>query len=211
MELILEKLFESQPKVRLMRLFLRNPNTNFTIEDVLRGTGLKRAAALSEISKLVKLGFLKSKNTDLVISRVSGNGKTKKLRMRSVRTRIYHADPAFEFFRELRDLILRQVPESRHRIIQRLRKIGKIKLAIATGAFINSDDARVDLLVVGEKIKRAKLESLLHQWEANTGRELTYALMTTEEFKYRIDMFDRFVRDILESPHDKLINVLNIP
>lgn len=211
MELILEKLFESQAKVRILRLFLRNSTTSFTLEDVLRGTGLKKVSALKEIAKLIRLRFLKSKNTDLVVSRVSGSGKTKKLRMRSTRVRIYTTDPTFEFFRELRDLILRQVPESRHRIIQKLRKIGKVKLAVATGAFINNEDARVDLLVVGEHVHRRKLESLLHLWEANTGRELTYVLMTTEEFKYRVDMFDRFIRDVLESPHDKLINLLNIP
>ena len=86
-----------------------------------------------------------------------------------------------------------------------------MKLAIAAGAFINSDSSRIDLVIVGDKINRRKIESLLHQWEANAGRELTYALMSTEEFKYRLDMFDRFIRDVLESAHDKLINLLNIP
>jgi len=211
MELILEKLFESQPKVRLLRLFLRNPGANFTIEDVIRGTGVKKYQALKEIVKLQKLGVCNSRITQVVVSRVSGNGKTKKIKMRSQRVRVYSANPSFDFFRELRDLILRQVPESRHKLIHKLRRLGKVKLAIAAGAFINSDNSRIDLLIVGDKINRRKIESLLHQWEANAGRELAYALMTTEEFRYRLDMFDRFVRDVLESPHDKLINLLNIP
>ncbi|MBI2096957.1 MAG: hypothetical protein HYT40_02270 [Candidatus Sungbacteria bacterium] len=211
MELLLEKLFESQAKVRLLRLFLRNPSTNFTIDEIVRGTGIKKYQALKELAKLQKLGFVASRNTQVVVSRVTGNGKTKKIRMRSQRVRVYTANPSFEFFRELRDLILRQVPESRHKLTQRLRRLGKVKLAIAAGAFINSDNSRIDLLVVGEKINRRKIESMLHQWEANAGRELTYALMTTDEFKYRLDMFDRFIRDVLESPHDKLINLLNIP
>ncbi len=42
------------------------------------------------------------------------------------------------------------------------------------------------------------------------GRELTYAVMTAEEFKYRQGMYDKFVWDILESEHDKLIDTLNI-
>ena len=211
MEMTLERLFESQAKVRMLRLFLRNPTTNFSMEDVMRGTGLRRAAALKELTKLSKLGFVKSKNMQVVTSQVHGNGRMKKLRMRSRSVKVYHAEPTFEFFRELRDLILRQVPESRHRLIQKIRKLGKVKLAIAAGAFINSDSSRIDLVIVGDKINRRKIESLLHQWEANAGRELTYALMSTEEFKYRLDMFDRFIRDVLESAHDKLINLLNIP
>ena len=207
----LERLFESQAKVRMLRLFLRNPAANFTLADVLRGTGLKNIAALRELTKLQKLGFVKSKNMQIVTSQIQGNGATKKLRMRARTVRGYMTNPAFEFYRELRDLILRQVPESRHRLILRVRKLGRVKLAIAAGAFINSDNSRIDLLVVGDKINRRKIESMLHQWEANAGRELTYALMSTEEFKYRIDMFDRFIRDILESSHDKLINLLNIP
>jgi len=34
--------------------------------------------------------------------------------------------------------------------------------------------------------------------------------MNVQDFKYRKDMFDRFVLDILEFPHRKLINKLKI-
>lgn len=211
MELILEKLFESKPKVRLLRLFLRNPSTNFSPSEVLRLTGLPRRTVEKELSKLQKIGFVTKKNISVVISELRGAGREKKLRMRSRTVLVYTANQSFEFFRELRDLILRQVPESRHRLISKIKKLGKVKLAIAAGAFINSDISRVDLLVVGDNIKRGRLETMLQQWEANAGRELTYALMTTDEFKYRMDMFDRFTRDILETSHDKLVNTLNIP
>lgn len=107
-------------------------------------------------------------------------------------------------------MILRQVPEARHKLIGKLRKIGKVKLAIASGAFINNEGSRVDLFIVGDNVSRKKIESMLSHWEANAGRPLTYTLMTPDEFRYRLDMFDRFTRDVLESPHDKLINALNI-
>lgn len=210
MELILEKLFESKPKVRLLRLFLRNPNTSFTPEEILRLSGLSRRIAEKELSKLLKINLITARKTQIVVSRVHNNGATKNLRMRSRNAKVYTANQSFEFFRELRDLILRQVPEQRHRLVSRLRKLGKVKLAIATGAFINNENSRVDLLIVGDSIQRRKLENMLHHWEANAGRQLTYALMSTDEFKYRIDMFDRFTRDILEGAHDKLINALNI-
>ena len=42
--------------------------------------------------------------------------------------------------------------------------------------------------------------------EAEAGTEIDYAVFDNEEFQYRQKMFDRFLRDILEKPHKKLIN-----
>jgi len=50
----------------------------------------------------------------------------------------------------------------------------------------------------------------LRSIESSVGKELHYVLMNTHEFKYRREMFDRFVLDVLEFPHRKLINKLKI-
>jgi hypothetical protein len=42
--------------------------------------------------------------------------------------------------------------------------------------------------------------------ESEVGKEIEYAAMNTKEFDYRFHMFDRFVRDILEKPNEKLLN-----
>lgn len=210
MENLLEKLFEAPEKIRLLRLFLRNPVTSFTLEEVLKLTGLSKRVAERELGKLMKLGFIHWRNAQMVISQMKQKGEARKIKMQERTVRVYTANQSFDFFRELRDLILRQVPEPRHKLLQKIRKVGKVKLAIAAGAFINSENSRVDLFIVGENVSRRRIEGLMTRWEANAGRPLTYALMSTDEFKYRMDMFDRFTRDVLESPHDKLINALNI-
>ncbi|MBI2454166.1 MAG: hypothetical protein HYV54_01155, partial [Parcubacteria group bacterium] len=46
--------------------------------------------------------------------------------------------------------------------------------------------------------------------ESDTGRELRYVILGVEEFKYRLGMFDRFVHDIMEYPHQKVINKLGL-
>lgn len=190
---------------------MRNPGASLSLEDVLRFTGVSRRDAVREIEKFEKLGLLKRKRLRMVISEVKGKGKTKKIRLRSKVVTVYAVNQSFELFRELRELVLRQIPESRHVLVEKLRRTGKIRLAVAAGAFINSDNSRVDLLVVGDGINRKRLDSLLQQWEANAGRELSYAVMSTEEFRYRQDMFDRFIRDIFDGAHDKLVNTLNVP
>ena len=38
--------------------------------------------------------------------------------------------------------------------------------------------------------------------EAEIGSELVYAIFDTKEFTYRLNMYDKLVRDILDFPHE---------
>ena len=50
----------------------------------------------------------------------------------------------------------------------------------------------------------------LRSLEAEVGREIRLSIMDKEEFEYRYGMFDRFVRVMLEGPHEKIINKLGL-
>lgn len=122
-------------------------------------------------------------------------------------------DTDFEFFYELRDLVLKSSPAERDRMIERLNKLGRIKLAIISGVFINKenlDPLITDLLIVGDDVDRRKLRAFLRATEAEVGKEIKFTVMDKEEFQYRLAMFDRFTRVLLESPHEKLINRLGL-
>ena len=64
--------------------------------------------------------------------------------------------------------------------------------------------------MVGDNIRQKKLSNFLKDLEAEIGKEIDYVVLSTQDFKYRHDMFDRFIRDVLEKPHEKLINKLKI-
>jgi len=83
-------------------------------------------------------------------------------------------------------------------------------LTILSGIFINEENSRVDLFIVGDSIKKRKLFVFLRDLEAEVGKEIDYVVFSTADFNYRYDMFDRFIRDVLEKPHEKLINKLRI-
>lgn len=132
----------------------------------------------------------------------------------------YHAprkklmlNPDFEFFYELRDLILKSSPAEKNKMISKITGLGRIKLAIISGLFLNRSNEHseaADLLMVGDDINRRKLNTFLKSLEAEVGGEIKFTLMDKEEFRYRLAMFDRFVRVLLEGPHEKLINKLGI-
>jgi len=90
-------------------------------------------------------------------------------------------------------------------ILNNFKKIGQVKLLIVSGVFIKNNDSRVDLLIVGDKMKRGKIEQGVRKLEAEIGVELVYALFDTQEFIYRLNMYDKLVRDILDFPHEVLL------
>ena len=125
----------------------------------------------------------------------------------------YYLNYHFQYIDELKDLVLKSSPEEKEKIIENLLKLGRVKLAIATGIFlnrVNSEAIATDLFIVGDDISRRKLRSFLKSLEADVGKEVRYVIMEKEEFQYRIGMFDRFIRVLLEGPHEKLINRLGI-
>ena len=98
-------------------------------------------------------------------------------------------------------------------MIERINKLGRIKLAIVAGIFINKenpDPTVVDLLIVGDDIENRKLRPFLKSLEAEVGKEIKFSIMEKDEFQYRFAMFDRFIRVLFEGPHEKLINKLGL-
>lgn len=187
---ILEQLFDSPVKVRLLKLFLRNPGESFELKEIIRRIRGNLSACRQQVRGLESIRFIKSKIKS--------------------RSKIYSINPDFDFYNELKTLVLKSSPASRNKMLGRLRGTGRIKLAVLSGIFIDSDSSRVDLLIVGDSIRKQKLTAFLNDLEAEVGKEIDYVVLSTEDFKYRFDMFDRFIRDVLEKPHDKLINKLRI-
>lgn len=210
MDQLLEKLFESTAKVKILRLFLRNPDSVFTLDDISRSTQLRSAQAKKEIKKLENCGFLKKK---IVSFKETGSAGLKTLKRKKTKIKkklVYFVNQDFVLYKTLRDLIAVASQPSRKKLTEKVKRLGTVKLAVIAGIFTNNDNSRADLFIVGDNIKKKKLEKLLADIESETGKALNYVFMETNEFKYRMNMYDRFLRDILEFPHQKLVNKLGL-
>ncbi len=93
--------------------------------------------------------------------------------------------------------------------INKLNKAGRPKLIIFTGLFVNSPEAPVDLLLVGRFNKR-KLVRLVKELESELSKEINYTIMGTHEFKYRRDITDVFLYDILGGKKIVIVDELGI-
>lgn len=213
MDTILQALFESVAKIRLLRLFLQNPESNFTVQDIERLTQIKRASFSRDLHKLIKAEFI-NKKTSLTHEEKKEHTSIEKKRtthrVKSQKVIFYSVNPEFPVFSELYDLVIKSSTASRKKLFEQIKHVGKIRLAILSGIFLNDDTSRLDLMIVGDDIKKRSLEKFLVATESELGKTLRYAIMDTDEFRYRMNMYDRFLRDILEKNHEKLINKLSL-
>jgi len=205
-ENVLEKLFESMPKVRILRLFMQNPEHLFTFNEITERSRIKPSTAKKELQKLLKVGLIKKRAGKIRLESKGG-----RYAVHSKKADFFGVNTDFDFLRELKELVVKSSVTSRQKLLRYLRGLGNVKLAVITGIFLNSDPtSRTDMLIVGDKIPKRKLDRFLIKIETELGRSIQYTLMDIDEFKYRLGMYDRFLRDIIEYPHEKLINKLGI-
>ncbi len=210
---LLEKLFGEPARLCLLKLFLMNPETRFTASEALERTHLPRRQFSRILKDFVRLAAVSSevrRTEEAMVSRIRARSGKRKAKTRIARERVFFANTGFAFFPELRALMLKAIPHARGELVGKLRGAGSVKLALLGGVFANEPTSRVDLFIVADKVRRPKLLSLLRWLEALVGRELNYVLMSSQEFRYRRDLFDHFLREVLESPHEKVINKLGV-
>ncbi|MSR70891.1 hypothetical protein EXS62_02520 [Candidatus Kaiserbacteria bacterium] len=187
----LQKLFGSDARVKLLRLFLFNPKAVYTIPDAAQRSRVPERTARKELALFSQVGLIKRSPTR------RGSG----LR--------YTLNTEFEYTTVLQNLLL-NAPARAKDIYDRIRKAGVIKLIIVAGVFVGEWEGRLDVLVVGDRIKERVLRTRMHKLESEIGRELKYAMLPSEDFAYRLNMNDKLVRDIMDYPHRIVFDRLNI-
>lgn len=199
---ILGKLFGSVAKVKIMRLFLLNPEQGFESVDIANRSRVSRALVRSEIANLLSIGFIQKKKFSKDIEVKKG----KKITHKQKRVEGYIFNSSFEYKYALQDLLVDAEFLTKEDIAKRFKPLGKVKLLLTAGVFTRDPDSRLDLLVVGDAIRRGAMESTIRMLEAEIGKELTYAIFETPEFMYRANMYDKLVRDVIDYPHERVID-----
>lgn len=197
----LGKLFSSVPLVKVMKLFLMNPDTGFEAKEVASRAQIKDSSAKTELNLLKSAGMVKKKTFVKEVEVKTKKGKI----IQKKKVDGWFLDKDFKYNDPLHSLLIGSDRIDRGELIKRLKPAGKIKLLVIAGVFIKDPESRADLLIVGDNLKMKTLGNILKTLEAEIGKELNYAVFTTEEFKYRSNMYDKLVCDIFEFAHEELI------
>jgi uncharacterized protein YjiS (DUF1127 family) len=206
---ILAKLFGSTTRVRVMRLFLMNSEEIYEIADVAQRARTSAELARKEVRLLRDIGLVKDREAIKMIPKSSRAKAGDATELKKKKFVGYGLDSSFPFLASLRGLVT-EIAMGKEDIAARFKGCGHFKLIVVAGIFIDEPTSRVDVLIVGDKLKRAAIERELKKLEAEVGKELTYALMESAEFEYRFGVYDKFVRDIVDYPHLVVLNKLNL-
>lgn len=203
---ILEKLFGGGPKVKVMRMFLFNPGASYDIDEISNRMNISAATARREVQLLERIGLLKRRIYTKQVARKRG----KSIAISTKRTQGWTMDHKFPYLSLLQSFLVNTNIVRHKDILRRLNGCGRIKLVVLAGVFIHDAESRVDLLIVGDRLKKGQIDSVIRALEADIGKELKYASFETQDFNYRLSMCDKLIRDILDYSHETIIDRIGI-
>jgi hypothetical protein len=186
----LARLFGSFPRLKLLRLFFFNDDSSFTAADIAFRTKTAKDAVRKELAVLTAAGIVKKR---------SGKGGAH-----------YTVDHRFANFDALLTFLRSTTTLGDSDMLAALKRAGSLRLVVLSGMFTNVPETKIDILIVGDKLDDRALESNVHKLEAELGRELRYAAFSTEDFRYRVGVYDRLVRDALDFPHRVLLDKIGL-
>ena len=178
---IIGKLLGNQARVKIMRLFLLNKDKGFIKKDVVKRSRVSPNLVGHELRLLSSVGFIKKRGL------------------------LWHFEPSFKYAVEFENLLINTDTLDKEMIVSIFKKVGRVKLLVLSGVFIKDKTSRVDLLIVGDRMKKSKIEECVRKLEAEIGAEIVYATLETKEFVYKVNMYDKLVRDILDFPHEVVL------
>jgi hypothetical protein len=195
---ILGKLLGGVHKVKIMRLFLLNPENGFEVRDVAERCRTTTSNSRRAVLQLSAMDFIKKKQFVKEIKK-----KNNKIVKKKVEGWSLNAD--FPYINELKQLLVEGDFFKHEELSKRFKGKGKINLLVVSGIFIQNSESRLDLLIVGDNLKKNAIQKTISVLESELGKELAYAIFETPEFKYRVSMYDKLLRDVFDFQHEALI------
>jgi hypothetical protein len=186
----LARLFSSSARLKLLRLFLFNDDSGFVLADIAFRSGVPTDSVRKEIKTLLLAGIIKKRTAKEGV--------------------LYSANKKFTYYLQLQTFLRTTTSVSDQDIITSLKKAGNIRMVALSGLFTGAIETKVDLLVVGDKLDDKHLDKAVRLFEAELGRELRFAAFSTEDFKYRLGVYDRLLRDIFDYPHRTIVDRIGL-
>jgi len=191
---MIEQLFGSKTRAKLLRLFFSNPNRSFYVREITRKIDEQINSVRRELANLLSIGIISSDTTN---------------------NRLYYeVNQNFEYYRPLKEIFSGAVSEKTatkaiSASTEPLNSLGNVALAIYTGHFTRDDTSGIDILIVGN-INQSKLNKFIEQLEVEEGKEMRYVVMPLKEFEYRKQINDRFIQMLLEAKKQIIIDRHNM-
>lgn len=188
---MIEQLFGSKTRVKLLQLFCSNPNRSFYVREITRKIDEQINSVRRELANLLSIGIISSDNNN---------------------NRLYYeVNQDYEHYKALaaifggQKLATPATEESGGDGMKALKAIGNVELALLTGVFTRDDTVGVDFLVVGD-INQTQLDKYVADFEVKEGKEIRYTSMTPADYRYRKQINDRFLATVIGAKKQILVD-----
>lgn len=191
---MVEQLFGSKTRVKLLQLFYSNPNRSFYVREITRKIDEQINSVRRELANLLSIG---------IISSDTNNNRL-----------YYEVSQTYEYYAPLSAIFgasgqrkaaakktASEAPKTEHDIAN----IGNVELAVFTGHFTRDKSAGIDVLIVGD-VNPTQLAKYVAELEKAEGKDLRYTVMSLDEYRYRQQVNDRFISLISKSKNQVLVD-----
>jgi hypothetical protein len=192
---MIEQLFGSKTRVKLLYLFYSNPNRSFYVREITRKIDEQINSVRRELSNLLNIGIITSDNTNNRL-------------YYEVNQKFEHYEPLLAIFGVASDkpkLSVRTTGKAAQASDDGLdlKSLGNVELAFFTGQFTRDESTGIDFLLVGN-VNQNKLNKFVAELEAKEGKEIRYTVFSVEDYRYREQINDRFI-DLLKSAKKQVL------
>jgi len=188
---MIDALFGSKTRVKLLHLFLNNPGKAFYVREITRLIDEQINSVRRELSNMLEVGVITSDSADNKL--------------------YYEVNQRYEYYVPFRAIFADEHMEASNDVKtgsdwqDLIKELTGLRLAILAGVLVKGSGSSIDLLLVGD-VSATKLKNVMKQIEKIEARELNYSLLSYEEFYYRLSVRDKFITEILNGKHAVLLD-----
>ena len=192
---MIDALFGSKTRVKLLHLFLNNPGKAFYVREITRLIDEQINSVRRELSNMLEVGIITSDSADNKL--------------------YYEINQRYTYYVPFRAIFANEHIEASTEIKagsswqDLLKNITGLRLAVLAGVLVQGSASTVDVLLVGD-LPSVKVKNAIKQIEKSEARELNYTVLTYDEFYYRLSVRDKFITEILTGKHAVLLDTDNI-
>jgi len=204
---MIEQLFGSKTRVKLLQLFYSNPNRSFYVREITRKIDEQINSVRRELANLLSIGIIASDTTN---------------------NRLYYeVNQSYEFYAPLRSIFghastpspagtaqqdavggekpKKSIANATNEERDKIKSLGNVEVALYTGQFTRDESSGIDALIVGD-VNQHALQKFMTELEGQEGKEIRYTVMPVQEFNYRMQIKDRFISTVLTAKKQVLID-----
>jgi hypothetical protein len=198
---MIEQLFGSKTRVKLLQLFYSNPNRSFYVREITRKIDEQINSVRRELANLLNAGIIISDNTNNRL-------------YYEVNQSYLHYAPLLAIFGQggaapppaasttgttkAKKVALTSEEE-------KLKALGHLEIFIYSGQFTRDESSGIDILIVGD-VNQNALQKYISELESQENKELRYTVMPLTEFNYRRQIKDRFITTVLDAKKQILVD-----